>query len=139
MAAAAGALLSAHPSYGQVVDTEKTPILLEVINGETAFVVDPERYEAGWIVGQCQRDIPLDSAKQSSQEVMTSLKTSDEVTLGLRQVVLEQQFRFNLTTTPVTVEVFNSVRGGWSDVPVRENASCHLQAACKKRMESPDC
>lgn len=136
--AAFWALSLSAPGYAQ--DTEKTPVMLDVINGDTQFLVDPDSVKTWWLVGDCRREIPMGSnATVSASGVMTSQKTSDEVTLGQRQVVLEQQFRFNLTATPVSVEVFNSVRGGWASVPVSENTTCSLQASCRARMELPNC
>lgn len=118
----------------------KGAVLLEVIDGETAFAVDQARGKAWWLVGECRREIPMPSgAKKSSQGVMQSQKMSEEVTLGRRQVVLEQQFRFNLTDANVTVEVYNSIRGGWAPIPVTLNAQCSLSAQCAARMDVPDC
>ncbi len=126
------------PSSAQ--ETGNTPLLLEIVDGDTAFIVDPGLNKAYWVVGECRREIPMgDQTKSNTAEAMLSRKLSDKVTLGRQQVVLEQQFRFNLTDTPVSVEVYNSVRGGWSKVPVSVNRQCSTNAACLARMELPIC
>lgn len=145
MAAAVGALATTHPGYAQTANTGKTPIMLDVINGDTQFLVSKDRAKAWWIVGECRKEIPMPRQMSSQDGVITSQKITDNVTIGRQQVVLEQQFRFNLIPTltnpngPVTVEIYNSVRGGWSSVPVSVNAQCNLDITCSSRMELPDC
>lgn len=120
--------------------TGNTPVMLEIINGETSFVVNPGLNTAYWVTGECRREIPMSNqTKNSNAKALVSRKISDKVTLGRDQVVLEQQFKFNLTDTPVSVEVFNSVRGGWTTIPVRHNQQCSVDAACLARMELPIC
>jgi len=126
------------PSYAQ--ETGNTSLMLEIADGDTAFIVNPGLNKAYWVVGECRREIPMDSqAKNNTAEAMLSRKLSDKVTLGRQQVVLEQQFRFNLTATPVSVGVYNSVRGGWANIPVTVNRQCSINAACQARMELPIC
>ncbi|WP_156811857.1 hypothetical protein [Robiginitomaculum antarcticum] len=121
-------------------ETGNTPLMLDIIDGETSFIVIPGLNTAYWVLGECRRDIPMKpQTKNNSASALMSRKLSDKVTLGREQVVLEQQFKFNLTDTPVNVEVFNSVRGGWTIIPVRLNQQCRLDASCLARMELPIC
>lgn len=120
--------------------------MLEIIDGETAFRVDEKRNKAWWIVGECQRPIPMSDARNSSSKSqknsnnsMLSNVISNDVRLGSRQVELRQQFRFNMASTPVTVDIYNSVRGGWSQVPVRVNDACMSDANCRRLAELPEC
>lgn len=119
------------------------PVLLEIIDGDTAFAVDPGRSKAWWIVGECRREIPMPDAQaataQAQSASLLSRKMTDDVTIGRRQIALTQQFRFNLTPAAASVEVYNSVRGGWAKVPVRVNNACALDAVCQSKMELPDC
>ena len=124
----------------------KDTVLLEIINGDTAFAVDVKRGNVWWLVGECRREIPMpDKATSASQGVMQSQRISEEVLLGQRQVVLEQQFRFNLTSIaggldgPASVEVYNSVRGGWAQIPVTLKQNCSQDAVCSQRVDVPDC
>lgn len=126
-------------------------VMLEIIGGDTAFRVDVARNQAWWIVGECQRPIPMEntnarkssktsSTKQTNQsQSLLSKVISNDVRLGSRQIDLQQQFRFNLARTPVTVDVYNSVRGGWSPVPVRVNSTCATDATCRRLAELPEC
>lgn len=122
-------------------------VMLDIIDGETAFIVDPNERKAWWVVGECKRPLPIAqntrSTENSAYNTITSEIILEDVRIGDRQVRLQQQFRFNLATTPnnglSTVEVFNSLRGGWSPVPIRQNANCSLDATCRARMESPEC
>ena len=122
--------------------------MLEIIDGDTAFVVDKTNNAAWWVVGECRRPIPVEPRKNSQQNsinTITSKIIRNNTRIGSRQIVLKQQFRFTLSdtptgpNTPITVEVYNSLRGGWSAVPVRLNAQCAYDATCRKRMEAPEC
>ena len=115
------------------------PVLLEIEGGETAFVVDRERERAAWVLDSCHRPIPIDS---STARGMESSTLSDSVQLGARQVELRQRFRFTLGERAgegASVDVFNSVRGGWTPVPVRVHETCASDPACRARMELPEC
>jgi len=112
-------------------------VMLEILEGDTAFLVETKKKRVWWIVGECRREIPIDSS--SSSEKMMSRLIVEDVTLGSRQIKLRQQFRFNLASTPPTVSVFNSVRSGWSPVPVERNTACTTQPDCRTRMELPKC
>jgi len=113
-------------------------VIVEIIDGDTAFMVDEQAAQAWWIVGECRRPIPLEKDKNSINS-MTSEAISNDVTLGSHHIRLEQQFRFNLATTPASVEVYSSMRGGWSSVPVQVNKTCSVTASCRARMELPEC
>ena len=115
------------------------PVYLEIEGGETAFVVDRERERASWVLDECRRPIPIDS---STARGMSSAELRDSVQLGARQVELRQRFRFTLGERAgegASVDVFNSVRGGWSPVPVRVRETCASEPACRARMELPEC
>jgi len=112
-------------------------VMLEILEGDTAFLVETKKQRVWWIVGECRRDIPIEPS--SSSETMMSRLIVEDVTLGSRQIKLRQQFRFDLASTPPSVSVFNSVRSGWSPVPVERNTACTLQPDCRARMELPEC
>ena len=131
----AGLSTLAHSASGKAV-------VLEIIEGDTAFMVEKQAHKAWWIVGECRRPIPLEaksSSSKNSKKSMSSKIISEDVKLGSRHITLEQQFRFNLAITPASVEVYNSMRGGWSSVPVQVNATCSATATCRSRMELPEC
>ncbi len=123
----------------------KSAVLLEIIDGDTAFIVDVKQAKAWWVVGQCRKPIPMSGASQqknSNKSILSSEIISENVKIGNRQVTLKQQFRFKLAASPnenYNVEVYNSLRGGWSPVPVQAKANCAVDAACRLRMESPEC
>ncbi|PHS40000.1 MAG: hypothetical protein COA91_05070 [Robiginitomaculum sp.] len=120
-------------------------VMLEIIDGDTAFVVDETNNAAWWVVGQCRRPIPVlpqNTSQNKSIKTMTSKIIRNNTRIGNRQIVLKQQFRFTLADAPngpITVEVYNSLRGGWSVVPVRQKAQCAYDATCRQRMEAPEC
>lgn len=119
-------------------------VFLEIADGDTAFLVDKKARAAWWIVGECRRPIPMPkkgqkSRSQNNQSMMISEVQSDSVQMGSRQVDLRQQFRFTLDATSPSVEVYNSLRGGWASVPVREVTNCVDDAACRARMVLPEC
>ncbi|MEE9348175.1 MAG: hypothetical protein V3U82_08265 [Robiginitomaculum sp.] len=114
------------------------PVALEIIDGDTSFIVDSHKNKVWWVVGECRREIPM-AKKQAGSPLLTSQKIVDNVTIGRRQIALTQQFRFNISSAAASAEVYNSVRGGWAIVPVRENAQCAIDASCLTKMELPDC
>lgn len=117
-------------------------VMLEIVDGDTAFLVENEANKAWWIVGECRREIPMDessSSKEKSTNSMTSKVISNDVRMGSRQVELRQQFRFSMASTPVRVDVYNSVRGGWSQIDVKVNQACAIDAACRRLAELPEC
>lgn len=116
--------------------------MLEIVDGDTSFLVDQKTNKAWWIVGECRRPIPMDSStssKKKSNNSMTSKVISNDVRMGSRQVELRQQFRFSMASTPVRVDVYNSVRGGWSQIDVRVKQTCDVDAACRRLAELPEC
>ena len=112
-------------------------VMLEILEGETAFLIETNEKRVWWIVGECRREIPIESF--STSENMMSRLIVDDVTLGSRQIELKQQFRFDLASTTPSVSVYNSVRSGWSPVPVQQNIACSAQLDCRARMELPEC
>ena len=133
-------LVTQHTALASVSSTK---VMLEIIDGDTAFMIDKKASKAWWIVGECRRSIPM-SKKYSSKgknpnKSMMSEKIIEDVRLGSRQIRLQQQFRFDLASDPVSVSVYSSVRGGWSPVPVQVNTTCAADATCRSRMELPEC
>ncbi len=119
-------------------------ILLEIEDGDTAFVLDAAKRKAWWLVGQCKRPIPMKRADKLKKPIksMSSEIILDNVRIGDHQIMLKQQFRFTLADTPngnFRAEVYNSLRGGWSEVPVRVHVNCAFDAKCHARMEVPQC
>jgi len=115
--------------------------MLEIIDGDTAFLIDKRGKTAWWIVGECRRPLPLEKGKKTKNQTnsITSRIISNDVRIGPHPVKLEQQFRFNVAIRPASAEVYNSMRGGWSSVPVQVNETCHQNPACRLRMELPEC
>lgn len=112
-------------------------VMLEILEGDTAFLVNTQKKQAWWIVGECRRNIPIDP--DSASEILMSRPMVEDVELGSRQIRLRQQFRFDLASTPPTVSVFSSVRSGWSPVLVKRNDACQTQSDCRARTELPEC
>ena len=112
-------------------------VMIEILEGETAFMVDEQAHKVWWVVGECRRPVPLEAKKTS--KTMTSEIISNDVRLGSHHITLEQQFRFNLANPPASVDIFNSVRGGWSSVPVQVQETCSAKPTCRARMELPEC
>ena len=116
--------------------------MVEIVDGDTSFLVDEKKNKAWWVVGECRRHIPMansTSSKKNSTNSMTSKVISNDVRMGSRQVELHQQFRFSMASTPVRVDVYNSVRGGWSQIDVRVNETCNADVACRRLAELPEC
>ncbi len=137
-------LLTALSGWPAMAGQAGQKILLEIEDGDTAFVLDPGKNKAWWLVGQCQRPIPMKRAGKSKNPIksMSSEIILDNVRIGDHQIVLRQQFRFTLADTPnghIRAEVYNSLRGGWSEVPVRIRANCAFDAKCRARMDVPEC
>lgn len=112
-------------------------VMLEILEGDTAFLVEAQKQRVWWIVGECRREIPIDPSSLS--QTLMSRPMVEDVTLGSRQIKLRQQFRFDLASTPPSVSVYNSVRSGWSPVPVQRNDACSIQPDCRARTELPEC
>ena len=139
----AGLLICAPAAYAGN-KLSKSTVLLEIIDGDTAFVVDMNSNEAWWLVGQCKRALPMGSSYKTQKNTMNAMTSEiilERVRIGNRQVNLKQQFRFTRASHagPYSVEVFNSLRRGWSPVPVELKANCALDAPCRRRMEAPQC
>jgi len=115
----------------------KGTVMLEILEGDTAFLVETRKKRAWWIVGECRRSIPIDP--ESASRTLISRPIVEDVTLGSRQIRLQQQFRFDMAPNPPTISVFSSVRSGWSPVPVKRIDACKTQPDCRARMELPEC
>lgn len=127
---------------GLAYSASTSAVMLEIVDGDTAFMIDEKAHKAWWVVGECRRALPLEKPSVSSKKSnnsMTSKMISEDVRIGSRPVELRQQFRFNMAIRPASVEVYNSVRGGWSSVPVQINEICIQDTACRSRMELPEC
>lgn len=126
------------PALAATSKNEAQPaVMLEIQEGDTAFWIDTKRDMAWWIVGECRRALPLETNRPLNDVMSRPLV--DEVTLGSRQIRLQQQFRFDLASTPPTISVFNSVRSGWSPVPAKRIDACELLLDCRARTELPEC
>jgi len=77
-------------------------VMVEIVDGDTSFLVDEKANKAWWVVGECRKPIPM-------------------------------------TSTPVSVDVYNSVRGGWSQIEVKVNETCAIDSACRRLAELPEC
>ena len=133
--------LAISPAHAAGSDVPKSSVLLEIVDGDTAFIVDQPTQQAWWVVNECRQPIPIKKQENTINTISSEI-ILENVTLGDRQVTLKQQFRFHLASTPgetPTVEVYNSLRGGWSPVPVEQNANCSLDATCRLRLEYPQC
>lgn len=112
-------------------------VMLEIEGGDTAFLIDANKDMAWWIVGECRRALPLETSRTHSN--LMSKPLVEDVTLGSRQIVLRQQFRFDLTSEIPSLSVSSSVRSGWSSVPVKRIDACQALPDCHARMELPEC
>lgn len=116
---------------------------LDVIGGDTAFIVNKQAQKAWWVTGECLRPIPIENRdkaeKTGSISLLTSKMMSETVSLGSRQIRLQQQFRFDLATPIPSVDVYSSVRGGWSPIPVQVTTTCSGNTTCRQRTELPEC
>ena len=119
-----------------------TAVSPEVDKKEPSCVVDPDEVEA-------LRDFSVYVRKSSSQNINYAINTTTsennlkQVMLGICQVRSKYKFRSILAITPkcdlATVEVYNSLRGGWSAVPERLIAMFAQYATCQSRSEAPQC
>lgn len=134
---------------GSIVGTGSTALAaddvthLDIIGGDTAFIVDKQANKAWWVKGECRALIPIENSEKSGKPPisgrMTSKMMSETVSLGSRQIRLQQQFRFDLATPIPSVDVYSSVRGGWSPVPVQVTTTCTVEMTCRQRTELPEC
>ena len=112
-------------------------VMLEMEGGDTAFWVEPNKDMAWWIVGECRRALPLEADAPLNN--LMSRPLVEDVTLGSRQIVLRQQFRFDLASEIPSLSVYSSVRSGWSPVPVKRIDACRAVPDCHARTELPEC
>ncbi len=114
-------------------------VFLDIPEGDTSFIVDEAKSMAWWVTGECKRPLPLEKRKNNKKQTFTSIKASKNVNIGSRQIKLSQQFRFNLAPSQASVDVYSSVRGGWSSIAVEVNETCTQEQTCRARMELPEC
>jgi len=133
-------LLLAVMALMSVTATASQPVvMLEIEEGDTAFAVDLDKNKAWWLVGECRREIPMAASKSKNSQTLSSKPLVDNVSLGSRQIRLEQQFRFDMASDSPTVSIYSSVRNGWSPIPVTRNDMCAQDATCRARLELPEC
>lgn len=121
-------------------------VMLDIIGSESAFAIQNKTGEVWWIREDCKVSIPTEELiepqagiNQTAQSIFSTKKLVQTPRIGNHQVLLEQAFKFNLTSNPPQAEVFNSVRGGWAEIEVSLNQTCPIDAQCQLRMEYPDC
>jgi len=114
----------------------KDIIEVQLANGKTSFLINKKNYKTWWVLEECKQHLPLESNNRSLIETMTF---EEDVQLGNRQIKLRQQFRFNLAKHSPSLDIYNSVRGGWQTLPVLVNEDCSLQSSCRARSVLPPC
>jgi len=115
---------------------------VDVKEGDTSFVIDTDQGIIGWVKQECRYEIPISKDKKppkKSTNIVFSERFSQNVQIGSHRFILEQQFRFDMVSQTPTLQVFNSVRRGWSEIPVRINDTCNQDLTCRQRMELPLC
>lgn len=126
-------------SFGPVAHSASPHLaMLDIAEGDTSFLVNKKSQKVWWVVGECRRPIEIEKGKKSNNS-MTSKMMSKDVRIGSHPVTLRQQFRFTLSADQTSLEVYNSMRGGWSPVSVTLNETCSQDTACRARMELPEC
>ena len=113
---------------------------VEVEGGETGFYVDLKKPEIRWVVGDCYKAIPAKkSSKNTEKPSISSERVIENVRLGQHRFELEQEFKFDMVDPRPSLQIYNSVRGAWSTVPVSVTPACGTDALCRKRAELPRC
>jgi len=49
-------------------------VMLEILEGDTAFLVETKKKRVWWIVGECRREIPIDSSSSSEKMIHPSYR-----------------------------------------------------------------
>lgn len=115
---------------------------VEIQEGDTSFFIDTDKGKIWWVKEACRSEIPMSRDMKKPDKptnIVFSDKFSKEVQIGSHRFRLEQQFRFDMVSQAPTLQVFNSVRGGWSEIPVRINTLCDQDLTCRQRQELPLC
>ena len=112
-----------------------------VEDGESSFLVDVKKQEIWWVTDECRHEVPVirDDDPDESETIISSDRFLKEVQIGAHRFTLEQQFRFDTVSQAPTLQVFNSARGGWSQINVRIDNTCESDLICRARMELPLC
>lgn len=117
---------------------------VKVEDGETSFLVDIEERKIWWITEVCRFEVPVNNDKSDhdnddSLAIISSDKFLKDVQIGSHRFTLEQQFRFNMVSQAPSLQVYNSVRGGWSEVDIHVDETCDTDFTCRRSMELPLC
>jgi hypothetical protein len=115
---------------------------VEIQEGDTSFFIDKDKGKIWWIKEECRYEIPISKNQKKLKkhiDIVSSDKFTKNVQIGSHRFTLEQQFRFDMVSHVPTLQVFNSARGGWSEIPVRINDTCSSDLTCRLRMELPLC
>ncbi len=115
---------------------------VEIEEGDTSFIIDADNGKIWWIKESCRAEIPWTRNKKKPKKpinIISSDKFIKNVQIGSHRFRLEQQFRFDMVSPTPVLQVFNSVRGGWSETPIRINDTCSDDLACRQRVELPLC
>ena len=120
------------------------PVHVNVQNGESSFLIDVEERKIWWITDVCRHEVPVideksDDDSNETQAIISSDKFLKDVQIGSHRFTLEQQFRFNMVSQAPTLQVYNSVRGGWSEVDIHVDETCDTDFTCRRSMELPLC
>ena len=120
------------------------PMHVNVQDGESSFLVDVEERKIWWITDICRHEVPvMDDSRDDDSDNKVTIISSDkflkDVQIGSHRFTLEQQFRFNMVTETPSLQVYNSARGGWSEVDIHVNETCDTDFTCRRSMELPLC
>ena len=120
------------------------PVHVNVQNGESSFLIDVEERKIWWITDVCRHEVPVideksDDDSNETQVIISSDKFLKDVQIGSHRFTLEQQFRFNMVSQAPMLQVYNSARGGWSEVDIHVNDTCDTDFTCRQSTELPLC
>lgn len=117
------------------------PVHVKVEDGDTSFLVDVDAQEIWWITETCRHEVPVKRDDKDSDAPKTSISSErfiKDVQIGSHRFKLEQQFRFDGVNQTPTLQVFNSARGGWSEIDIDVDSTC-IDSSCRARLELPLC
>ena len=118
------------------------PVRVIVKDGETSFILDVDKNEVWWITEQCRHEIPVEKSDKKSEQskgIMSSDRFLKDVQIGSHRFTLEQQFRFNMVSPSPSLQIYNSARGGWSEIDIRIEDTCDTDLSCRRALELPLC
>jgi len=118
------------------------PVHVKVQDGDTSFLVDVEAQDIWWITETCRYEVPVkrndDTESDAPKTSISSERFIKDVQIGSHRFKLEQEFRFDGVTQTPTLQVFNSARGGWSEIDIDVDSTC-INSSCRARLELPLC